>query len=113
VIKAVFFIAVASLLTLSGCGKSYDGPPIMAQDMLGCRHPETYHHILEMVADKAKGNGIRLINAAFATGECRTLKAGLVIIPEQNITIDGVVFEKVRPKGQITEYWTLATALKM
>ena len=83
----------------------------MAHDMLGCRHTKTYHYILEMVADNVKQMGAHIIDAEVASGECIELQSGLVIIPQANITLNGVVLEKVRPKGQITEYWTLATAI--
>lgn len=110
-IKRLSFTA-AILLALSACGKGYDGPPIMAQDMLGCQHRKTYHHIIEMAADKDQAAGSKLIDGAVASGECIELKSGTTVIPQGNVTLDGVVLEKVRLKGQLTEYWTLAKAVK-
>lgn len=111
-IKAIFAAAgIGAIVLLVGCDARSSSPPVMASDMLGCQHAETYARIVEMIGDNDPKAGTSFINSATATGECREIKSGTVVFPLGDKTVNGVVIERVRPKGQSLEYWTLAKAV--
>lgn len=83
---------------------------ISGEHWFGCSDREVYEKLVGFAADKDTEAFNSGLAAQLLSGQCKTFQSGETVIIADTAIFSGMV--KVRPKGDVTEYWTALEAVK-
>ena len=113
-----FLVLVASALILGICLTGIEshaqGIIITGDNSFGCSDKEYFDKMVGYATDGDNGVFARAFAACVLAGVCTEFKNGEEVVPiaDGGMTSGGLKVQKVRRKGDVTEYWTLSTLMQ-
>lgn len=104
----VFFLVVAN--ALAAVAEAQSSMRVSRDGFFGCSSRDYFQKLVGFASQRDTAAFEQGLLAGFISGACVKLKAGEEVFVADTALLSGLI--KVRPRGQVTEFWTVMEAVK-